>query len=263
MENNEKKFLESYDSSEFEKVSLTTDALIFSISNESQDNYRKTNKKHFTVLLVKREDYPFKDMWSLPGGFVDVNENLEDSVNRILKRETNLSNIYLEQLYTFGEVNRDPRMRIISTAYMSLIDKNKIGCSLTKQAKWFDISMNEEKNKIELYLKNGDEVLKVVLKRNKNGDLSVSKNNDIAFDHSLILYKGIERLKNKIEYTDIAFNLLPRYFTLSELQQVYELILNKKLLAPAFRRIIKDKVMSTGEYKTGEGHRPAALFKKV
>ena len=126
MYNSEEEFLKHYDSSKFEKISLTTDILIISIADEKVDNYRKTSKKNMSILLVKRKDYPFKDKWCLPGGFLDVHEDLEDAPNRILKRETNLDNIYLEQLYTFGEVHRDTRMRIISTSYMALINKKSI-----------------------------------------------------------------------------------------------------------------------------------------
>ena len=121
----EQEFLDAYDSSMFEKLSMTTDILILSISDEEQANYRKTTKKHMSVLLCKRDDYPFKGKWCLPGGFLDIKEDLEECPRRILAKETNLHDIYLEQLYTFGAVNRDPRMRIVSTAYMALIDKNR------------------------------------------------------------------------------------------------------------------------------------------
>ena len=89
----------------------------------------------------------------------------------------------------------------------------------------------------------------------------VSKNEMLAFDHAKVIVSGISRLKNKIEYTDIVFNMMPDYFTLGELQQVYEVILNKKLLDPAFRRIIANKVVKTDKVQTGGGHRPSALFK--
>ena len=94
----EEEFLKDYDSSMYEKLSMTTDILIFSVSDETQDNYRKLNKKHFSVLLVKRDNYPFKDKWCLPGGFIGIDEDIEDSAKRILANETNLHDIYLEQL---------------------------------------------------------------------------------------------------------------------------------------------------------------------
>ena len=89
----------------------------------------------------------------------------------------------------------------------------------------------------------------------------IVENNDLAFDHTVVILSGIERLKNKIMYTDIVFNMMPQEFTLGELKQIYEVILNKKLLDPAFRRIIANKVEATDDYKTGEGHRPSRLFR--
>ena len=89
----------------------------------------------------------------------------------------------------------------------------------------------------------------------------ILENDSLAFDHALVITSGVERLKNKLEYTDIVFNMMPKYFTLGELQDVYEVILGEKLLAPAFRRIIANKVEATDDYKTGEGHRPSRLFR--
>ena len=263
----EKEFLEDYDSNKFEKLSVTADILILSVANEISSNYRKLGNKKFSVLLVKRDDYPFKDKWCLPGGFVGIDETLETAAKRILKKETNLKDIYLEQLYTFSEVNRDPRMRIISTSYMSLIDKNRLDTKLTSNAAWFNITLLEDKNRIHVTLENDVETIKFVIKKELREkttdryDFIIEKNNLLAFDHAKVIVSGIERLKNKLEYTDIVFNMMPELFTLGELQQVYETILGKKLLAPAFRRIIKDKVQKTQFMKTGEGHRPSVLFK--
>ena len=100
----EEEFLKAYNPNDYDRISLTTDILILSISDEESNNYRKSSKKHMSVLLVKRDDYPFKDMWCLPGGFLDVKEDLEECPKRILARETNLHDIYLEQLYTYGGV---------------------------------------------------------------------------------------------------------------------------------------------------------------
>lgn len=266
--NSEEEFLKDYNKNDFDLLSITTDILIFSVSNEEEENYRKTDKKKMSILMVKRNDYPFKDKWCLPGGFIGIDENLDDAPRRILKNETNLDNIYLEQLYTFGEVNRDPRMRIVSTSYMSLIDKNRFNNKLNSNASWFDITLYEEKNNIvDLVLDNKETTIsfkiKKVLKEKTTDRYSfeIIENNNIAFDHPKVILAGLERLKNKIEYTDIVFNMMPEYFTLGELQQVYEVILNKKLLDPAFRRIIAKKTEKTNKMKTGEGHRPSYLFK--
>ena len=266
--NSEEEFLKNYDSSIFEKLSMTVDILVISVSNEETRNYRKTDKKKMSILLVKRDDYPYKDKWCLPGGFVDINEDIEEAPIRVLKRETNVDNIYLEQLYTFGSVNRDPRMRIVSTSYMALIDKNKLEGKLNENASWFDIvSINEKNNIVDVILNNGFETITFSIKKilkEKTTDsykLVEVKNDKIAFDHTLVILTGLERLKNKVEYTDIVFNMMGELFTLGELQQVYEVILNKKLLDPAFRRIIANKVVKTNKLKTGEGHRPSYLFK--
>lgn len=262
----EAEFLKDYDPNKFDRLSLTTDILIFSVSDGVQENYRKLNKKYFSVLLVKRENYPFKDKWCLPGGFVKIDEDIEDAAKRILKDEANISNIYLEQLYTYGDPKRDPRTRVISTSYMALIDKNKLTYDISKNASWFNVIVLEDEKFIDVTLDNGNEIIKYKIKKTlkeKTTDrfkYEVVQNDKLAFDHALVITSGISRLKNKIEYTDIVFNMMPEYFTLGELQQVYELILGKKLLDPAFRRIIANKVEKTNKMKTGEGHRPSALF---
>ncbi len=263
----EKEFLENYDKSKFDLLSLTTDILILSISNEDTNNYRKLSKKYFSVLLVKRKDYPYKDYWCLPGGFMKIDEDIEESPKRILRSETNLHDIYLEQLYTYGKVDRDPRMRVISTSYMALIDKNRLNDKVNDNASWFKITMNETEKRIYITLDNNEEKIDLEISKTlkeKTTDrykYDIIKSGNLAFDHALIIASGIERLKNKANYTDVVFNMMPTYFTLGELQQVYEVILNKKLLDPAFRRIIQNKVIKTDKVKTGEGHRPSALFK--
>ena len=264
---NEAEFLKDYNPNDYDRLSLTTDILIFSVSDEVQENYRKLNKKHFSILLVKRDTYPFKDKWCLPGGFIKIDEDLEDAAFRLLKKEANIEDIYLEQLYTYGGPNRDPRMRVISTSYMALIDKNELHNKLPKNASWFNVMVLEDKKSINITLDNGLETIKFKIKktlREKTTDrykYEIVENDKIAFDHPLIITSGISRLKNKIEYTDIVFNMMPEYFTLGELQQVYEVILGKKLLDPAFRRIIADKVEKTDKMKIGGGHRPSVLFR--
>ncbi len=264
----EEEFLKNYDSSIFEKLSMTTDIVILSVSDEESNNYRKRSTKKMSVLLIKRQDYPFKDKWCLPGGFLDPKgETLEECAKRILKRETNLEDIYLEQLYTFDRIDRDPRMRIVSTAYVALIDKKKLKDNV-ENAKWFDIIKIEEKNNIvNIILKSDKEIIEFSIKkilREKTTDrfeFITYKNDYLAFDHDVVILSAIERIRNKISYTDIVFNMMEEYFTLGELQQVYEVILNKKLLDPAFRRIIANKVEKTDKIETGKGHRPSYLFK--
>ena len=265
----EDEFLKDYDISKFDQLSMTADILLISVSDHETSNYRKTNKKTMSILLVKRNEYPYKDKWCLPGGFLNPkNETLEECAMRVLKQETNLENIYLEQLYTFDDPKRDPRTRVVSTSYMALIDKNKLTQMINKNASWFDVVLLEDNEKeVTITLTNGVDTIHVNVKKElrekTTGRYTVTSldNKDLAFDHDLVIVSGLERLRNKLSYTDIVFNMMPEYFTLGELQKVYEVILNKKLLDPAFRRIIANKVEKTDKMKTGEGHRPSALFK--
>ena len=263
----EEEFLKDYDASQFEKLSMTVDTLIFSVADEEVGNYRKLPEKKFSILLVKRDNYPFKDKWCLPGGFIGIQETLEDAAKRILKHETNLQDIYMEQLYTFGAVDRDPRMRVVSVSYIALVDKNRLKDHLSDNASWFQMNILEDKEEIQVHFDNGIENFSIKIKKVLKSPTSdryeyvVSQNDRLAFDHAKVIVSGISRLKNKIEYTDIVFNMMPEYFTLGELQQVYEVILDKKLLDPAFRRIIANKVIKTDKVQTGGGHRPSALFK--
>ena len=266
--NSEQEFLNAYDPSSYDRFSITADILLFSVSNENTENYRKTDEKKMSILLVKRNDYPYKDKWCLPGGFVKVDEDLDDAPARILKNETNVDDIYLEQLYTFGSVKRDPRMRIISVSYMALVDKNRLAKKLSKNASWFDVISYETTDDIvDIILDNGHDVIKFSISKKLKEhtteiyDMEVVKNDVLAFDHPQVILTGLERLRNKIEYTDIVFNMMPELFTLGELQKVYEVILGKKLLDPAFRRIIADKVEKTDIMKTGGGHRPSYMFR--
>ena len=244
----EKEFLKSYDSSVFEKLSVATDLLIFSISDVKTDNYRKLPEKIMSVFLTNRDQFPFKNVWSLAGSFVRPKESLEETVSRVLKEKVHADDLYVEQLYTFGNVNRDPRTRIISVSYMALVERSDLPIGLQQSDGWFNILKS-----------NG----KLILQNENNPDLKfdLSMENALAFDHAEIIKVGLERLKNKIEYTDLAFHMVPDEFTLTELQNVYEAILGKKLLAPAFRRVMKSRVEATGKTTSGSGHRPSVLFK--
>ena len=266
---NEEEFLRDYNENNFDKLSITTDIVLVSVSDQKQSNYRKTSKKMMSILLVKRKNYPFKDKWCLPGGFLEPkNETLDDCAARVLKQDANVTNIFLEQLYTFDGIDRDPRTRVISCAYVALIDKNSLKGNLADGASWFDIiNFDENEEVVALELTNGEENIKFSVKKSLRNDTSsrckysVIENNLLAFDNPLVIVSGLSKIRSKINYTDIVFNMMPEYFTLGELQQVYEIILNKKLLDPAFRRIIKSKVEKTTIVKKGEGHRPSYLFK--
>lgn len=250
------------------KVSYATDILIYSIDSRINDNCRGLPKKYFSILLVRREHEPFIGKWCLPGGYVKDNETSFEAAKRVLKKETNISNTYVEQLGIFDSVDRDPRGRTISSVYMALVDKNRIKDELSENSKWFDIALEENNGKIEILLEDEEKIEIIIEKEKVNKEANqyiyklISQKN-IAFDHGLIINKGIVELRRKAEQTDIIFNLMPKEFTVGELKQVYEIILGKKLINSAFRRVIAPKIeMVEEKIKTG-GHRPSSLFRYI
>lgn len=280
----EEEFLKAYDPGKFERPSVTTDMLIFTVMEQESSNYRKLPEKALKLLMIKRGDHPYIGWWALPGGFVGMDESLDQGALRELKEETNIDNIYMEQLYTWGDVGRDARTRIISTAYLALVDSEALKVKAgddADDAKWFDVSyklFQEQKtvtekgyNLVQLYnlnLVNEEETLTATIKYEKvvagkvvGTKSEIIKSKGIAFDHAKIIAYAVERLRNKIEYTNIVFNLMPELFTLTELQHVYEIILDKELLKANFRRKITDMVIETNEYTKDAGHRPSKLYK--
>jgi 8-oxo-dGTP diphosphatase len=280
----EEQFLASYDAGKYERPSVTVDMLIFTVTEEEKKNYRKLTEKVLKLLMIKRGDHPYIGQWALPGGFVNMNESVDEAALRELREETNINNVYMEQLYTWGDVGRDPRTRVISSSYMSLTDISTLDIKAdddADDAKWFAVSnklYQEQKTVTEkgyilqqtfnLILSSEEETIsaKVMLTKTVEGKVSkvertIVESNGISFDHAKVIEYAIERLRSKIEYTDIAFNLMPELFTLTELQQVYEVILDTELLKANFRRKIADMVMETNEYKKDSGHRPSKLFK--
>ncbi len=184
------------------------------------------------VLLIQRGLEPFKGKWALPGGFVRVDETLDDAARRELVEETGLANVFLEQLYTFGTVKRDPRERVVSVAYYALVklsDHKAKAATDAAEAKWFPVSQIPK----------------------------------LAFDHADILAMALTRLQGKVRYQPIGFELLPPKFTLSDLQHLYEAILGTELDKRNFRK----KVLSFGllvplnETQMAGRHRPAQLFR--
>lgn len=242
------------------------DLVIFGVDSRRDDNLRSLPKKYLSVLLVKRTKEPDKDKWCLPGGFVEENETSKDATLRILKKETGLDKVYLQQVSVNDDVDRDPRGRIISTTYMALIDRTLIDTKLNDDASWFDLNIDEKSKKINVSLKNEDEVISFEVRKKLIDSLTNVYEYDIfdrklAFDHDKILVKSVVDLHNKVEHTDIIFHLMPNLFTIGELKQVYELLLGKKLINSAFRRKIKDKVELTDKMVKTGGHRPSLLCK--
>ncbi len=201
---------------------VTTDVVIFTI----QDNQLK-------VLLVKRAHEPFKSKWALPGGYVRISETLDDAALRILKEKTNVQNIYLEQLYTFGDPLRHPNSRVITCAYFALIRSDDIVLSFEPNTEITEVKWHPVNNLPAL-----------------------------AFDHKEIIEYSLKRTRERLEFCPIAFQLLPQKFTLTELQKAYEMILMKKLDKRNFRKkflslaILKE----LDEYTKSGSKRPARLY---
>ncbi len=210
-----------YDATKFDRPSVTVDVVMMSL-----------RQRDLQVLLVKRRSWPYEGMWAIPGGFVKMDESLEKAAKRELQEETGVQDVYLEQLYTFGDPGRDPRTRVITVVYFALLDSER------------------------LQVRAADDAVDV-------GWFSVYNLPPLAFDHAKILEYALIRLRGKLDYTTIAFSLLPEQFTLHELQRVYEIILHRKLDKRNFRK----KILSTGILEdTGakkmEGtHRPARLYR--
>ncbi len=248
-------------------VCYATDLLIFGIDSRKTSNTRALPKKYLSILLVKRNKNPFVNQWCLPGGFVDKNETSFEASSRVLKKETNLEKVYMQQLQVNDNVNRDPRGRVVSVSYMALVDRTLLTTNLNNDACWFDIEINENLENMKVKLSNESECLDFIVQKNlidkksANYQYDVVLKSALAFDHDEIIIKGLMELRNKVNNTDIVFNLMPDKFTIGELKQVYELLLNKKLINSAFRRTIAEKVVLTEEMiKTG-GHRPSFLCK--
>jgi 8-oxo-dGTP diphosphatase len=206
---------------QYPRAALTVDCVVF--------GFDETDLK---VLLIERGLAPFKGKWALPGGFVRVDETLDKSARRELAEKTGLKDVFLEQLYTFGTVDRDPRERVVSVAYYALVklsDHRAKAATDAANAEWFPIS----------------------------------KVPRLAFDHADILATALARLKGKVRYQPVGFELLPPKFTLSQLQHIYEAILETDLDKRNFRK----KVLSFGllvplkETQMVGRHRPAQLFR--
>ena len=207
---------------EYPRPALTVDCVIFGL-----------DENDLKVLLIERAHEPFEGYWAFPGGFVDMEETTEAAAKRELWEETGIENMFLEQLYTFSAVNRDPRGRVVSIAYYALVKlsnyKSQVHASSdAKKAEWF----------------------------------SVNSLPSLAFDHAEIIEVALQRLKGKVRYQPIGFELLPEKFTLSQLQNLYEIILNKELDKRNFRKKIlsMDLLLELPERQQGVSHRAAKLY---
>ena len=269
-------------------MKIATDVLLYTVRNENQENLRKLPEKKLQLLMIKRRGEPHKGQWAIPGGAVENNEDIDAAAYRELKEETNIDNVYVEQLYTWGAKDR-----AVSVSYMALVNSEQLNIQAgddAEEAKWFTVQystmattledgkgsvLGKERNyALALVHKEGDKEIEcsaiVRVKHMIEGTVvyterEVLKSNNIAFDHAKIIQYSLERLQNKVEYTNIAFNLMPDYFTLAEIQDVYEILLGKELLTPNFRKKMIDVdrlVIPTNNKRTEKvGHRPSILYK--
>lgn len=206
---------------EFPRAALTVDCVVFGFDEGA-----------LKILLIRRGIEPFKGRWALPGGFVRTDETLDEAARRELREEAGLEKIYLEQLYTFGTVDRDPRERVVSVAWFALVrsaDHVPSAATDAAEAKWFDA-----------------------------GDIP-----RLAFDHGDILATALERLRGKIRWQPVGFELLPEKFTLTQLQSLYEAILGRELDKRNFRKklLALDLLVALDETTTAASRRPAQLFR--
>jgi 8-oxo-dGTP diphosphatase len=212
---------QSYDPTKYDRPSVTVDVVIFSLW---EDELR--------VLLVQRGQWPFEGFWAIPGGFVKMDEPLVEAARRELREETGVTDVFLEQLYTFGDPERDPRTRVISVAYFAVVSADRLTPRAGTDAadvRWWPIS---------------------------------ALPGELAFDHDEIVAYALTRLRYKIEYTAVAFEILPEEFTLADLQAAYETILGEELDKANFRKKLAraDVVEPTGHYRQ-TGGRPAELYR--
>ncbi len=206
---------------QFARPALTVDIVVFGLDEDD-----------LQVMLIQRDLPPFEGEWALPGGFVHVEETLEEAARRELVEETGLKDIYLEQLYTFGAVERDPRERVVTVAYYALVnlEGHDVQASTdARNAAWFPVS-----------------------------DLP-----KLAFDHQQILDAAHARLRGKVRYQPIGFELLPDRFTLRQLQRLYEVILDRELDKRNFRKkvLAMEIVKETNEIEKDVAHRAAKLYR--
>ena len=284
-------YLQSYDPGRYERPSVAADMAIFTVLEETEDNYRKLPEKELGILLIQRGVHPYLGSWALPGGFVRPDETTEQAARRELMEETGLDQVYMEQLYTFSDPGRDPRTWVMSCSYMALIDSSQVRIEAgddADNARWFHISFHlmdehadypvptdgEEPKVIrtqhyKLELTQDSTCLSSVIEKSMTKtekgtfiEYKITENNGLAFDHARIITYALERLRGKVEYSGLALHLMPPEFTLTQLQQVYEVILGKRLLKAAFRREAASLVEEPDSYTGNEGHRPSRLYRK-
>lgn len=235
-------FLAAYDPDAFARPALTVDLVLMSIQADRP-----------AALLLRRTEHPHADRWALPGGFVGMDETLDAAAERVLRAKAGIAGPHLEQLYTFGALDRDPRMRIVSVAYLALLPEAAFRQALDGAAE-----LSAAIVEVPWAGETGGPITAFAAQdRERRTPLS------LAFDHADILALAILRLRGKLDYSGIGFALLPEHFTLRQLQDVHEAILGAPLNKPAFRRRMLDRgwLAPTGTREAGTSFRPAELYR--
>jgi 8-oxo-dGTP diphosphatase len=235
----EEAFLAAYDPSEFERPSLAVDVVLLSVFEGA-----------LYTLVVRREEHPHKGRWALPGGFVRMTESLDAAAERVLATKTGLGRVFLEQLYTFGEPKRDPRTRVVTVAYYALVDRRRFDSA----------NARGELGVARVAVPWAGETGGAIELRDTTATRLVP-----AFDHDAIIGTAVKRIRGKLGYTPIGFQLLPGEFTLFELQRVHETVLGRPLNKDSFRRkmLASGDLQPTGEAQKEVDHRPAELYRFV
>ncbi|MDO4978061.1 MAG: NUDIX domain-containing protein [Eubacteriales bacterium] len=247
-------------SGNFDRPYVSVDILIFATD---------VSRSSLKILLHRRKEEPFSGCWSFPGRFVDVNESAYVAACKELQEQMGLEkgNVYLEQLYTFTQPDRDPRMRVIDIAYMALSPSIVVHKDPGDgEALWFDVKMTDEMISLTNTEKGINICYDLEINHFRNGKIQVTgavptpkTEEKFAFDHAEILYQGIRRLRSKILYTDVLFNLLPKQFLMKDIMDVYSLIMGKEVYQQQIKRLYKDYLLQVDEYREGFG-RPKKLY---
>ncbi len=230
----EEAFLAAYDPSGYERPSVTVDVVLLSVA-----------QGQLATVVVRRAEHPERGRWALPGGFVGFEETLEAAASRVLATKAGLERVFLEQLYTFGQPHRDPRTRVITVAYYALVSRDRLAAArgLAQEA-------------LIVVPWEGEAGGPVVLVDGAGVPMP------LAFDHDRIVGMAVQRLRGKVNYAPLGFELLPDTFTLRQLQEVHEAILGRPLNKDSFRRrmLASGRLRGTGQRQEEVGHRPAELF---
>lgn len=286
MSEDEKAYLDNYKIEDFARPSVATDIVVFQIATKEAVDSRQLPIRTLQVLLIHRASYPYRGSWALPGGFCQPHEEVYETARRELYEETSIKDAYLNVMGIYGEIGRDPRGWIISHAFLSLVDGTQ--CSLRADtdawdARWFDLEIEKKQikktymldtiygeNQYCLKLKNEDIVLsseiierKVYKNYHETVTYEIINQEGLGFDHGKIILNAFQKLQNHAKHDEkIVFDLLPEKFTLTELQTVFEIILQKELIKPNFRRKIADYVIETEEEVSGHRFRNAKQFRR-